>query len=431
VSSASPAAAAAAVTTTATTTGAEATAAAAAGTAPAATATRAGGGTGSGTGTGRVWGRAEQQDFRSRVRGALLGSAIGDALGAPVAGLTLAGIRERHGMEGLGEPTDPATPADGRRGAVTAATQLTLFTVDGLIRAHVRRDTGAWHPPTDIHRAYLRWAATQRDWGPDERRKDNGWLAQEEWLYARRSPARACLTGFGDEVLGTLAAPKNPDARDAGAAVRSAPFGLLVGWEPQLVLQLAVECAAQSHGHPAAYLSAGAFAVIVHGLARGETLDTAVQRALGLLGSRPGRQPVTDALQRALGAVRQGLPSPSLVESLSLSLSLAPGEDLGHTAEDSLAIAVYCALVADDLRHGLRLAVNHGGDSAATGALCGALLGALHGETGLPAPWLAGLEGRAAVLQIADDFSMEMTQGPSLHGPSTPAGPWLSRYPRA
>ncbi|MGG8408506.1 ADP-ribosylglycohydrolase family protein, partial [Streptomyces sp. 12297] len=315
-------------------------------------------------GAAGIWGRTEQQDFRSRVRGALLGAAIGDSFGAPVAGLSLEDIRDTHGVEGLAEPA----PAYGRRGSVTASTQLTLFTVDGLIRAHVRRDTGAWHPPTDVHRAYLRWMATQHDWGPDERRTDNGWLAQEEWLYARRGPDRAAMTGFGDEILGTLANPKNPTARDAGAAVRSAPFGLLVGWEPSLVLQLAVECAAQSHGHPAAYLSAGAFAVIVHGLTRGDSLDSSVQRALGLLGSRPGQQPVTDALQRALGAVRQGMPSPKLVESLS------PG-DGGH-AEDALAVAVYCALVAEDLRHGLRLAVNHGGDSTATGALCGALLGA-------------------------------------------------------
>ncbi|NEE61012.1 ADP-ribosylglycohydrolase family protein, partial [Streptomyces sp. SID8455] len=44
------------------------------------------------TGTTAVWGRAEQQDFRSRVRGALLGGAIGDALGAGVTRLTLEGI---------------------------------------------------------------------------------------------------------------------------------------------------------------------------------------------------------------------------------------------------------------------------------------------------------------------------------------------------
>ncbi|MEU9379075.1 ADP-ribosylglycohydrolase family protein [Streptomyces sp. NPDC048255] len=365
-----------------------------------------------------LWGRVEQQDFRSRVRGTLLGSAIGDALGAPVAGLSLDGIRETHGLGGLTEPA----PAYGRRGTVTASTQLALFTVDGLIRAHVRRDTGAWHPPTDVHRAYLRWAATQHDWGPDERRKDNGWLAQEEWLYARRGPDRACMTGFADDILGTLEQPKNPTARDAAAAVRSAPFGLLVGWEPALVLQLAVECAAQSHGHPTAYLSAGALAVIVHGLTRGDSLDPAVQRALGLLGSRPGHQPVSDALQRALQAVTQGAPSPKIVESLS------PGD--GRDAEDALAVAVYCALVAEDVPHGLRLAVNHGGDSTATGALCGALLGALHGETALPAAWLADLEGRATMLELADDFALEMTQGPSLHGPAISAPGWLARYPR-
>ncbi|MCX5376605.1 ADP-ribosylglycohydrolase family protein [Streptomyces sp. NBC_00091] len=372
------------------------------------------------TGTA-LWGRAEQQDFRSRVRGTLLGSAIGDALGAPLAGLSLEALRETHGPAGLTEPA----PAHGRRGAVTAATQLTLFTVDGLIRAHVRRDAGGWHPPTDVHRAHLRWAATQRDWGPDERRKDNGWLALEEWLYARRDPARACLTGFADDTLGTLEQPKNPTARDAAATVRSAPFGLLVGWEPALVLQLAVECATQSHGHPTAYLSAGALAVIVHGMTRGDSLDTAVQRALTLLATRPGHQPVTGALRRAVTAVTLGAPGPRTVESLT------PGDGgEGHDAGDTLAIAVYCALVAEDVPHGLRLAVNHGGDSTATGALCGALLGALHGETALPAGWLAELEGRATILELADDFALEMTQGPALHGPSASAPGWLARYPR-
>lgn len=372
-----------------------------------------------------LWGRAEQQDFRSRVRGTLLGAAIGDALGAPVAGLSLDAIREAHGPAGLLAPA-PA-PAPGRRGTVTARTQLTLFTVDGLVRAHVRRDTGAWHPPTDVHRAYLRWAATQSDWGPDERRKDNGWLAQEEWLYARRGPDRACLTGFADGALATLEQPKNPTARTAAAATRSAPFGLLVGWEPALVLQLAVECAAQSHGHPTGYLAAGAYAVIVHGLTRGDSLDSAVQRALGLLGARPGHQPVTDALQRATAAVTQGQPGPEILTALGGG----SGGDTTDDAATALATAVYCALVAEDVPHGLRLAVNHGGDSAATGALCGALLGAQHGETALPAAWLAELEGRATILELADDFSMEMTQGPSLHGPAGQSPGWLARYPLA
>ncbi|MFC7795198.1 MULTISPECIES: ADP-ribosylglycohydrolase family protein [Streptomyces] len=364
-----------------------------------------------------VWGRAEQQDFRARVRGCLLGGALGDALGAGADGTSLAELREAHGPDGL---TDPV-PAFGRRGAVTAATQMTLFTVDGLIRAQVRRDTGAWHPPTDVHRAHLRWAATQRDWGPDERRKDNGWLAREEWLYTRRNPPRACLTGLGDEHLGTPGKPKNPEAGDSGALVRSAPFGLLVGWEPELVHRLAVECAAQTHGAPAALLAAGAFAVTVHGLARGGPVEAAVAGALERLADHPGHEPVTEALGRALGAVREGVPDAERVAALGAA------ED---RAEGQLAAAVYCALVGEDVRHGLRLAVNHDGPSSVTGALTGALLGALHGDTALPPAWLADLEGRGTVLELADDFSMEMTQGAALHTPAESAPGWLARYPR-
>jgi ADP-ribosylglycohydrolase len=223
--------------------------------------------------------------------------------------------------------------------------------------------------------------------------------------------------------MGTLDAPKNPDSKGCGTVMRSAPFGLLVGWEPQLVFQLAVECAAQTHGHPTGCLAAGAFAVVVHTVARGESLDAAVQRALVHLAAHPGHEETTDALKQALGAVRQGLPTAERVESL--------GE--GWTAEEALAMGVYCALVAEDVRHGLLLAVNHGGDSDSTGSICGNLLGVMHGETALPPNWVAELEGRATILELADDFAMEMTQGPALHSPATPAGSpgWLTRYPRA
>lgn len=364
-----------------------------------------------------LWGRAEQQEFRSRVRGCLLGGAIGDALGAGIEFDSLDTIRAAHGPEGVRD----FVRAYGRRGAVTDDTQLTLFTAEGLIRALVRRDSGAWHPPTDVHRAYLRWAATQRDWGPDEREPDAGWLAHQEWLYARRAPGEACLSGLADDRMGTVEAPKNPGSKGCGAVMRSAPFGLLVGWEPALVFQLAVECAVQTHGHPTGSLASGAFAVIVHALARGEALEVAVQGALTLLATRPDHHETADALRQALGAVRQGLPTPERVESLGQ----------GWVAEEALAIGLYCALVAEDMRHGLLLAVNHGGDSDSTGSICGNLLGALHGETALPAGWLAELEGRATILELADDFAMELTQGTALHGPESSSAAWLTRYPRA
>ncbi len=366
-----------------------------------------------GAGVTGIWGRAQQQDFRARVRGCLLGGAVGDALGAGVEFASLEDIRAAHGEQGV---TD-YVPAFGRRGTVTDDTQMAMFTTEGLIRAHVRREAGHWHPPTDVHRAYLRWAATQADWGPDERRKDTGWLAHEEWLYARRAPGRACLSGLGDDRMGTLDAPKNPDSKGCGTVTRSAPFGLLVGWEPSLVFQLAVECATQTHGHPTGYLAAGAFAVVVHALAHAEPLEGAVHRALGLLAGHPGHEETTGALLGALRAVRLGSPGAERVEDL--------GE--GRTADEALAIGVYCALVAEDARHGLLLAVNHSGDSDATGSVCGNLLGVQHGETALPPAWVVGLEGRGTLLALADDFAMEMTQAPAVNA----AADWLERYPPA
>jgi ADP-ribosylglycohydrolase len=367
-------------------------------------------------GGGALWGRAEQQDFRSRVRGCLLGGAIGDALGAGIEFQSLEDIRAKHGPEGV----TGYVPAYGRRCAVTDDTQMSLFTVDGLIRAHVRRDAGAWHPPTDVHAAYRRWYRTQQDWGPDERRAEDGWLARQEWLYAQRGPGRTCLSGLADERMGTLEQPKNPQSKSCAPVTRSAPFGLLVGWDPQLVFQLSLECAAQTNGHPTAHLAAGALAVIVHALVRGDSLDAAVQKALAQLAVRPDHEETTGALQQALGAVRQGMPGPDRVEAL--------GE--GWIAEEALAIGVYCALVAEDVRHGLLLAVNHGGDSDSTGAICGNLLGALHGETELPPDLVVDLEGRGTLLEIADDFALEMTQGPALHSPAESDAAWLERYPR-
>ncbi|MFI6587343.1 ADP-ribosylglycohydrolase family protein [Embleya sp. NPDC050493] len=362
-----------------------------------------------------LWSRDRLQDFRARVRGCLVGGAIGDALGAGIEFLSLAEIRAQHGPDGVvGYVT-----AYHRHGAITDDTQMTLFTVEGLIRAHVRRDTGAWHPPTDLHGAYLRWKATQSEWGPDER-KDEGWLVREEWLYSSRAPGSACLRGLEDEsVMGTLERPKNPDSKGCGAVMRSAPFGLLVGWRPELVFQLAVECAVLTHGHPTGYLSAGAFAVIVHAVMQGAPLEEGVRVALDLVKARPEHTETATAIEAALAAVRAGVPSAERVEALGQ----------GWTAEEALSIGLYCALVAPDMRTGLLLAVNHGGDSDSTGSICGNLLGAMHGDTVLPADLVAELEGRGAILELADDFAMEMTQGTTLHGPEAGETSWAKRYP--
>ena len=76
----------------------------------------------------------------------------------------------------------------------------------------------------------------------------------------------------------------------------------------------------------------------------------------------------------------------------------------GWIAEEALAISLYCALVARDFRHGVILAVNHDGDSDSTGSITGNLLGTLYGVDAIPQQWLAPLELREVITEIAEDL---------------------------
>ena len=90
-----------------------------------------------------------------------------------------------------------------------------------------------------------------------------------------------------------------------------------------------------------------------------------------------------------------GDPSPETVESLGQ----------GWVAEEALAIAVYCALVSpNDFASGVRLAVNHSGDSDSTGAIAGNILGAKLGVGAIPDHWLSVLELRAELEVLAEDL---------------------------
>lgn len=57
-----------------------------------------------------------------------------------------------------------------------------------------------------------------------------------------------------------------------------------------------------------------------------------------------------------------------------------------------------------DLREGLRIAVNHSGDSDSTGGIAGNILGALHGEEALSRLSLGDVELRDEVIRLADDL---------------------------
>ncbi|MEU6779558.1 ADP-ribosylglycohydrolase family protein [Nonomuraea angiospora] len=349
-------------------------------------------------------------DVRDRVRGCLLGGAIGDALGSPIEFQSLREIRRDHGAEGI---SGYVMTWRGKSGLITDDTQMTLFTVEGLLRARASGSPArGWEYPypavvEPVRQAYLRWFDTQNHQAPPpaDRPHRTGRLREETWLYSRRAPGNACLSGLrrqfpGPSPLG-LPGPVNPDSKGCGTVMRSAPFGLVAlsgaaDPDPREAFEVAAACAQITHGHPTGYLAAGAFAAITSYLVAGEALEPAVHRALDLLAAYPAHDETSVALRAAVAlAADGGAHSPERVESLGGA----------WVAEEALAIGVYCALAEPSVERALLLSVNHSGDSDSTGSVCGNLLGALHGTGVLPAAWLRPLEGRDTIERLAAELA--------------------------
>jgi ADP-ribosylglycohydrolase len=332
---------------------------------------------------------------KDRFTGCLLAGAVGDALGAPVEFRRRDEILARFGPTGI---TRYAPAFDGL-GCITDDTQMTLFTAEGLLRAvvgervHGRAAWGAIGA-----RALLRWLRTQGiEPAVEADTGEPGWLVGHPELHARRAPGKTCITALLDTRFPGQH-PRN-DSKGCGTVMRIAPVGLLgarLGDRQTLgeTFDLAVELSALTHGHPTGQLAAAAMAVVIRRLAEGATLPSALVDAKRALASRPGHGETLRAIERAERLAREVRPDADAIADL--------GE--GWVAEEALAIAVYCALVADDLEHGLVLAVNHDGDSDSTGAIAGHLLGALHGARAIPEHFLAPLELRAVIEALAADL---------------------------
>lgn len=76
----------------------------------------------------------------------------------------------------------------------------------------------------------------------------------------------------------------------------------------------------------------------------------------------------------------------------------------GWVAEETLGIALYCALkYQSDFSKAMVAAVNHK-DSDSTGAVTGNILGALIGYTAIDSKWKKNLELLDVILEVADDL---------------------------
>ncbi|EEG76053.1 ADP-ribosylation/Crystallin J1 [Dethiobacter alkaliphilus AHT 1] len=297
---------------------------------------------------------------------------------------------------------------NGGKAEITDDTQMTLFTAEGLLRAETRgRLKGICHGPSVIYFAYQRWLHTQGypkkddlDWIYD------GWLIEVKGLHEQRAPGNSCLSALSESRRGTVSEPIN-NSKGCGGVMRVAPIGLYL--KKEQAFELAVNCAALTHGHPSGYLSAGVLAYMIAAIIEGLDLENAVKGSLVELGKYEGHEECSEIVKRAVKLTESTEPVEAIAEL---------GE--GWVGEEALAIAVYCSLkFKDNFKEAVTAAVNHDGDSDSTGAITGNILGAYLGVDGISKDWIEKVELAEVIKQLADDLLVRYRD----------ESEWWERYP--
>jgi ADP-ribosylglycohydrolase len=340
-------------------------------------------------------GRCTVTTLRDRYRGCMLGGAVGDALGAGIEFLSLAEIRQDHGLAGV---TGYAA-AYGRAGAITDDTQMTLLTAEGLVR-DAQRPAGDRDPFAAIWRSYLRWLTTQYG------ERADGWLSGQEFLQHGRAPGMTCMGALHAGHPGELCHPVN-NSKGCGGVMRVASAGLAVG-EP---FTLGCQAAALTHGHPSGYLAAGALALMVSELVRGRNMPDAAAVAVSKLEQADGGEEITAALTAAIHAAELG----------PLSADAVGIVGQGWTPEELWPSPPTARSLLTPFAPASLHAVNHDGDSDSTGAICGNLLRAALGAGAIDSDLLEGLESRHVIIQVADDLHDAFVGGRSPDSQRYPA----------
>ncbi|MFF3946492.1 ADP-ribosylglycohydrolase family protein [Streptomyces sp. NPDC001902] len=297
----------------------------------------------------------------ARAAGAIVGSAVGDALGAPFEFGPAGAFSARFPAPGAGDEMCGGGGWD--PGEATDDTQMAVLVADSLL------ESGTLDLP-DVFARFVRWAATDP--------KDIGLQTE------------AVLTS-GDPW--DLAAPvhfqTHHRAAGNGALMRAAPAAVhFAGHGRAASLDAARRIAALTHGDRAAWEGSA----ILHDLVR-VALD--------------GGDPVAAAV--VADALAQ-VPEPFHERWAAV---LAPGWHPGLATEFNGAVwpclgsAVWAVRTTGGFEAALRAAVDLGGDTDTVAAVTGTLAGAVYGLAAVPERWTArlhvpvpGWPGR--VLRVAD-----------------------------
>ncbi|MBO7425394.1 MAG: ADP-ribosylglycohydrolase family protein [Clostridiales bacterium] len=337
---------------------------------------------------------------KDRFRGCLIGGAVGDALGFTVEFLNEEQIFSRFGDEGIKDYSLKEDTAQ-----ISDDTQLSLFTANGLLYGTTR---GMISGKTDeytesVRRMYKCWYKTQSEGYSVDSEKKYSWLLNVPELYSGRAPGNTCMEAISNGARGSIENPINR-SKGCGGVMRVAPIGLYfcdrrISYDA--VDMMGAQTSALTHGHEMGYIPSATLVHIIRRIVEDPSIELkdAINEAI-------------DSTERLFeGAMYLSFYVNHMRKAVELAFSDTPDLEAIHeigegwVAEETLAIAVFCALRYEkDFDKAIRTAVNHNGDSDSTGAITGNILGARIGYEAIPEKFKRNLELRDIILEIADDL---------------------------
>ena len=342
---------------------------------------------------------ADHVRLQDKFQGCLIGGAAGDALGYEIEFDSIGAIQYRYGSPGI-----TRFELHNEVALFSDDTQMTLFTGAGLLNGRSFGATPKSIPGYTecIRVSYLDWLVTQNNRYPRNDIPTHSWLMSCLELYSWRAPGNTCLSALSAGGRGSVAKPIN-HSKGCGGVMRVAPIGLFFadsGLAEEEIDRLGAEAAALTHGHELGYIPSAALVHIVHRIsACGDTPRAAVEHCLAAM---PKLFPDAANMGAFLNLMEQAV---KLSETAENDLNAIRNLGEGWVAEETLAIAVYCALrYPNDFEKALIASVNHSGDSDSTGAVLGNILGAWLGYQGIPDCYKEKLELRDTILKMADEL---------------------------
>jgi len=296
---------------------------------------------------------------RDRQRGALIGLAIGDAMGASIEFEFPGTFEEVTGFRAGG-------PHGLAPGEWTDDTSMALALADSIAEA-------GW----DLNDQATRYVSWWR----------SGTYSVNGRVFDIGRGTSAALCRFLETGDAWTSGDTAAHASGNGSIMRLAPvpivYAPLLEDRLDILVERAVQSSRPTHASPQCLSGCAYFAVILAGLLHGVP-----------------REEVLSPSWPALRRLRETFPlHPEIAAVASGSFRRKAPPDIrgsGYVVR-SLEAALWAFHDAADFRQAVLRAVNLGDDADTTGAVCGQLAGACWGEHGIPEAWRNGLAGRETI----------------------------------